>query len=77
VKTRRNHNKPAHIQSRRDFYGWLAKTIRIDGIERVERDTAFDNKTLMSAGIRLYYKTHANALEGLRPGVLLDSVSTT
>jgi hypothetical protein len=72
VKTRRNHNKPPHIQSRRDFYGWLAKAIRIDGIERVERDTAFDNKTLMSAGIRLYYKTHANALEGLRPGVLLE-----
>jgi len=52
VKTGRNHDKPAHIQSRRDFYDWLAKTIRINGIEKVERDTAFDNKTLMSAGIR-------------------------
>src|ERR1700691_3445716 len=38
VKTGRTQNKPAHIQSRRDFYDWLAKTIRIDGIERVERD---------------------------------------
>lgn len=72
VKTGRNQDKPAHIQSRRDFYDWLAKTIRIDGIERVERDMAFDNRTLMSAGIRLYYKTHAKALEGLRPGVLLE-----
>ncbi len=41
VKTGRNQNSPAHVQSRRDFYDWLAKTIRIDGIERVERDTAF------------------------------------
>jgi Nucleotidyl transferase AbiEii toxin, Type IV TA system len=50
----------------------LAKTIRTSGIEKVERDTAFDNKTLMSAGIRLFYKTHTKALEGLRPGVLLE-----
>ena len=72
VKTGRNHDKDAHIQSRKDFYDWLAKTIHIDGIEKVERDTAFDNKTLMSAGIRLFYKTHAKALDGLKPGVLLE-----
>jgi hypothetical protein len=72
VKTGRNHDKPAHVQSRRNFYDWLAKTIRIDGIDKVERDTAFDNKTLMSAGIRLFYKTRAKALDGLKPGVLLE-----
>jgi hypothetical protein len=72
VKTGKNQNKPAHIKSRRNFYDWLAKTIRIDGIETVERDTAFDNERLTSAGIRLFYKTHAKALEGLRPGVLLE-----
>jgi hypothetical protein len=72
VKTGRNQDKPAHIQSRRDFYDWLAKTIHINGIDKVERDTAFDNKTLMSAGIRLFYKTHTKALDGLRPGVLLE-----
>jgi hypothetical protein len=72
VKTGRNQDKPAHVQSRRDFYDWLAKTIRIDGITKVERDTAFDNKTLMSAGIRLFYKTHTKALDGLRAGVLLE-----
>jgi hypothetical protein len=72
VKTGRNQDKPAHIQSRRDFYDWLAKTIRIDGIDKVERDTAFDNRTLMSAGIRLFYKTHTKALAGLRSGVLLE-----
>lgn len=72
VKTGKNHTKPAHIQSRRDFYAWLAETIKIDGIEKVERDETFDNDTLMSAGIRLSYKTHTNALPGLRTGVLLE-----
>lgn len=72
VKTGRNQDKPAHIESRRKFYDWLAKTIRIDGIEKVERDTAFDNRTLMSAGIRLSYKTHTKSLAGIRPGVLLE-----
>src|SRR6266481_8492683 len=31
VKTGRNQDKPAHVQSRKDFYDWLAKTIRING----------------------------------------------
>ncbi len=44
VKTGRNQTKPAQVKSRKDFYDWLATTIRIDGIEKVERDTAFDNK---------------------------------
>ena len=43
VKTGRNQNKPAHIQTRRDFYDWLAQTIKIEGILKVERDTAFDD----------------------------------
>ncbi len=72
VKTGRNHDKAAHIQSRREFYDWLAQTIRINGIDKVERDTAFDNKTLMSAGIRLFYKTYTKAPDGLKPGVLLE-----
>ena len=72
VKTGRNHDKPAHVQSRKEFYDWLARTIRINGIEKAERDTAFDNKMLMSAGIRLFHKTHAKALAGLKPGVLLE-----
>lgn len=72
VKIRSNQNKRAHIQSRRDFYDWLARTIRINGIEKVERYTAFDNRALMSAGIRLFYKTYTKGLAGLRSGVLLE-----
>jgi hypothetical protein len=73
VKTGRNQDKPAHIQSRGDFYDCLATTIRVDGIEKVERDHAFDNKTLMSGGIRLSYKSHTVAMAGLRSGILLET----
>lgn len=72
VKVNRNQTKPAHVQSRRAFYDWLAKTIRIDGIEKVERDTAFDNKDLFSAGIRLTYAANTEAMAGLKPGVVLE-----
>jgi len=54
VKTGRNQDKPAHVKSRKDFYDWLADTkIKIDGIDTVERDTAFDSEKLFSGGIRL------------------------
>jgi len=43
VRTGRNHDKPADIESRKGFYDWLAKTIKIDGIESIKRDTAFDD----------------------------------
>src|SRR6266540_1838962 len=73
VKIGRNQNSPVQARSRQDFYEWLAKTIRIDSIERVERDTAFDDKQFRSAGIRLFYKTSVKAMEGLKPGVLLEA----
>jgi len=74
VKTGRNHDKPAHIKSRRDFYDWLAnKKIRIDGIFKVERAPELDNKDLFSGGIRLRYKPTAAPLAELREGVLLES----
>src|ERR1700687_2521567 len=44
VKTGRNQTKATHVKSRKEFYDWLAETIRIDGIDEVMRDTAFDNK---------------------------------
>ncbi|MGO9428138.1 nucleotidyl transferase AbiEii/AbiGii toxin family protein [Rhodoblastus sp.] len=72
VKTGRNQTKPAQVQSRRDFYDWLAETIRIDGIVEVVRDRDFDNDTLLSGGIRLLYKSMDKPLEGLKDGILLE-----
>src|SRR5258705_11182069 len=56
VKTHANQTKPAHVQSRRDFYEWLADTIRIDGISDVQRDTAFDSNKLFSGGYVYSFK---------------------
>src|SRR4051794_25095790 len=73
VKTGKNHDKPAHIQSRKDFFDWLVQTIKIDGITKVERDTAFDDvPNYRGAGIRLNYESLTEAMGGLREGVLLE-----
>lgn len=68
----RDVKTPAQVQSRKAFYDWLAGTIRIDGIDEVNRDTAFDNKDFFSAGIRLHYKKATEGLKDLREGVLLE-----
>ena len=74
VKTGRNHEKPAHVQSRKDFYDRLAQTIVIDGITSVERDTMFDDvRQYRSAGIRLTYAGANGSVEGLKDGVLLEA----
>ncbi|OYW93223.1 MAG: hypothetical protein B7Z13_07880 [Caulobacterales bacterium 32-67-6] len=73
VMTGRNHDKPAHVQSRRDFYDRLAQTLVIDGITAVERDTVFDDpRQYRSAGIRLTYASINGSVEGLKDGVLLE-----
>jgi Nucleotidyl transferase AbiEii toxin, Type IV TA system len=74
VKTNPNHTKPAHIESRAKFYDWLAaEKLRIDGIKSVERDHAFDNARLFSAGIRLKHDNAVTPIPDLRDGVLLEA----
>jgi nucleotidyltransferase AbiEii toxin of type IV toxin-antitoxin system len=64
--------KPNHIESRRKYFDWLAGAIAIDDISEVQRDNTFDNKIFTSAGIRLYYTTVTEPVEGLKPGILLE-----
>ena len=72
VKTGRNQDKPAHCESRKQFYDWLAETITIEGIETVSRDEAFDDEKYRSGGIRLMYHTVVGPLTGLKDGILLE-----
>lgn len=72
VKTGKNHNKPTHIDSRRQFYDLLAGEISIPGLDDVTRDTAFDDEKLRSAGIRLTYPSRSPVLVGVKEGVLLE-----
>lgn len=73
LKTGKNHNKPRHIQGRKDYYDTLAGEIAIEDI-MVERDTAFDDRrNYRNGGIRLTYQSHFNIGEtAAREGVLLE-----
>lgn len=72
VMSGRNHDKPAHIESRHKFFDWLVSQIRIPGLESVERDREFDDEKFRSGGIRLNYTSHAEQIPGLKDGVLLE-----
>lgn len=61
------------VKSRQQYYDWLAEQIKIKGIISVIRDTAFDNeKTYNSGGIRLFYKSFTDQVEGAKEGILLE-----
>lgn len=72
VATGRNHNKPGQVESRKAFYGYLARTISMDGVTSVTRDTAFDDVRYRSGGIRLAYKPVGASVPGLKDGILLE-----
>lgn len=67
-QTKKSH----HIQSRKDFYDWLAKEISIARVVDIERDHAFDDDMYRSGGIRLIYKSQFDDLNGLKEGILLE-----
>lgn len=72
------NNKPNNVKARREFYDWLARTIKIDGIVSVERDTAFDDlDNYRSGGIRLHYETVTSPIAGVKEGILLEKRDLT
>src|ERR1700677_3471938 len=73
VDTNPNHEKPQHIESRRQFFDKLRDKIKIPGITSVERDTTYDDETLRNAGVRLGYETHFGSIAGLKDGILLEA----
>ncbi len=72
VKINPNHIKPDHCASRKKYYDWLAKKIKIDGIQRIIRDAEFDNEKYFSGGIRLFYQSAFPVVGGVKEGVLLE-----
>ncbi|MDO9253909.1 MAG: nucleotidyl transferase AbiEii/AbiGii toxin family protein [Bacteroidales bacterium] len=61
-------------EGRKAFYDLFSKKIEIDGIIKVERDTAFDDTDkYRSGGIRLYYNSYTEAINGLKDGILLEA----
>jgi len=64
--------KARHIESRRQFYDWLAENIHIDGIVGITRDHAFDDGKYRSGGIRLHYESTFEHPPSLKEGILLE-----
>ncbi len=68
-----HNSKKEAVESRRKYYDWLKDNIKIDGIVAIDRDTDFDNeRTYNSGGIRLYYNSFTNPVQGLKEGILLE-----
>jgi hypothetical protein len=74
IETNLHKVKKSHIQKRKDFYDYLANSIKIEGIIKIERDVLFDNQdTYKSGGIRLYYDSLTEEVEGIKQGILLEA----
>ena len=68
-----NHNKPAQVNARLEFFNGLAEAIKIPGIIEVVRDEEFDDtRHYRGAGIRLKYESVNPLPEGLKAGILLE-----
>ena len=70
-----NHDKPHHIESRREFFNKLQLKIKIPGIIAVERDTTYDNKIMTNAGLKLRYNSLFDPIPDLKDGVILEAGS--
>lgn len=62
----------AQVESRRNFFDSLAGEIAIPGIQAVERDHEFDDEKFRSAGIRLYYDSKFDSIEGMKDWIILE-----
>jgi hypothetical protein len=65
--------KTRHIESRQQFYDWLADSIQINGISSVERDHMFDDDKFRSGGIRLHFDSVFDNPAGLKESILLET----
>jgi hypothetical protein len=69
------NSNPKNVQARKDFYDWLAQNLKIDGITSINRDHAFDDEiAYRSDGIRLNYQSKTGAIEGVKEGILFQSM---
>jgi hypothetical protein len=72
LKTGRNHDKPAHMLARREFFDWLASEIKIPGLLGVRREPDFDDASYRNGGIILGYPVTKPSLPGIKDGILLE-----
>ncbi len=73
VYTGKNHMKPAHIESRRAYFDWLADNIKIDGTIAAREHAFDDTERMRNAGITLSYGSAFETVPGVKPSVLLEA----
>ena len=72
IKTGKNHDKPAHIKQRADFFNFVTSELNIPGMT-FTRDHNFDDiQKMRSAGIRAEYRSHFSEIPSLKSGVVLE-----
>lgn len=72
VMAGKNHSKDAHLESRKNFFNWLADEIKIDGLQ-ASREYEFDDEKFRNAGINLHFKSVTESIAGVKPAVLLET----
>ena len=72
VMTGKNHMRPIHLDSRKEFFNWLAREIKINGV-KASREHEFDDEKFRNAGINLSFKAQFEEIPGIRPVVLLEA----
>lgn len=74
LKVNETGQKRNAVNSRKEYYNHLAKTIKVDGIVKVERDVEFDDTSkYRSGGIRLVYNSLIDSVDGVKEGILLEA----
>lgn len=71
----KNHEKPAHVQARKNYFEWLTREMQtrdLSGFSGIERDTEFDDAKYRNAGIRMIYPVKTDHLRGVKEGILLE-----
>jgi predicted nucleotidyltransferase component of viral defense system len=73
VKTGKNHDKTAHIESRKTFFDKTAKELNVSDLN-FERDDTFDDQSgkMRGAGIKAVYTSFFNGNDSLKSGVILE-----
>lgn len=73
VKTGKNQDKSAHIESRKQFFDSTANNLNVTGLS-FERDHIFDDQSgkMRGAGIKAIYSSFFSSNDSLKPGVILE-----
>jgi len=74
VKYGKNYEKrTTHINSRKAFFDYLVKKIKISGIYNIEYDPdVAPDKKVRNADIRLYYQSYTEQVPNLKQAILLE-----